>query len=109
MRQILLCAIGLCSMLSLADTCAAEATPDGASVETISDQNSGHAIHDLGLVAPTANSDDPTPAPSSTSTASSAEPIPELPTWALMLVFFLGLGLAGFKKSRKDRLSPGVE
>jgi hypothetical protein len=96
-------------MLSLADTCAAEARPDGAIVQTIPDHNSGHALHDLDLVTPTANSDDPTPAPSSTSTVSSAEPIPELPTWALMLVFFLGLGLARFKKSRKDRLSPGVE
>jgi hypothetical protein len=103
MRQILLCAIGSCSMLSLADTCAAEARPDGAIVQTISDHNSGHAIHDLGPVAPTANSDDPTPAPSSTWTVSSAQPIRELPTWAPMLVFFLGLGLAGFKKSRKER------
>jgi hypothetical protein len=96
-------------MLSLADTCAGEARPDGAIVQTISDHNSGRTIHDLGLVVPTANSDDPTPTPSSTSTVSSADPIPELPTWALMLVFFLGLGLAGFKKRRKDRLSPGVE
>ena len=42
-------------------------------------------------------------------TVSPAEPIPELPTWAMMLLCLMGLGLAGFKKGRKDRLSPGIE
>jgi hypothetical protein len=40
---------------------------------------------------------------------SSAEAVPELPTWAMMLLCLAGLGLAGFKKSRKDRLSPGID
>jgi hypothetical protein len=40
---------------------------------------------------------------------SNAEPVPELPIWALMLLFFGGLGLAKLKRGRKNRLSQGIE
>jgi hypothetical protein len=109
MRQIILRTIGLSLALGATDACAA--MPGGADILIISDNNSGHAIHDLGLLPPPPNSDNPTPAPASASTVerSEAAPIPELPTWAMMLLCLMGLGLAGFKKGRKDRLSPGIE
>jgi hypothetical protein len=107
--QIILRTIGLSLALGVAGAYAAGVTPDGAAVLTLSDRTPAHAVHDLGLLPPPGASDNPTPAPSSASTASSAEPIPELPTWAMMLVFFMGLGLAGFKRGRKDRLSPGIQ
>jgi hypothetical protein len=61
------------------------------------------------LSPPPPSSDSPTPTSASASTMSSAEAVPELPTWAMMLLCLAGLGLAGFKKSRKDRLSPGID
>jgi hypothetical protein len=109
MRQVLLCEIGLSLVLGAAEACAAEVTPDRAIIEIASDQNSGHVIHNLGLLPPPAASDNTTPASSTASTMNSADPIPELPTWAMMLLCLAGLGLAGFKKGRKDRLSPGIE
>jgi hypothetical protein len=68
-------------------------------------------MHDLGLAAPAANSEDPAPPLSSAPAVSSADatPVPELPTWAMMFLCFLGLGIAVFKRGRKDRLSPGIE
>jgi hypothetical protein len=39
----------------------------------------------------------------------SAEPVPELPIWAMLLLCFAGLGLARLKRGRKDRLSPGID
>ncbi len=109
-RQILLCAIGLGLALGAGSACAAGVAP-GAIVQTSPDHSSGSAIHNLGLAAPAANSEDPTAALSSVSTVSSADatPVPELPTWAMMFLCFLGLGIAVFKKGRKDRLSPGIE
>ena len=65
------------------------------------------ALRDLGDLSPPPDSDSAAPAP--TSTGSSAEPVPELPTWAMILLCFAGLGLAGFKRGRKDRLSPGID
>jgi hypothetical protein len=109
MRPILLYAGGLSFALAAGQANAAELTPSGAIIERASDQDSGHVIHDLGLLPPPANSDNPTPAPSPASTVNSAEPIPELPTWAMMLLCLMGLGLAGIKNGRKDRLSPGIE
>jgi hypothetical protein len=107
--QIILCAIGLSLALGAADACAAGVTPGGAGILTKSDNNSGHAVHDLGLLPPAPSSDNSTPTSASASTVSSAEPVPELPTWAMMLLCLAGLGLAGFRKGRKDRLSPGIE
>ncbi len=107
--QKLLCAIGLSLVLGAAEACAAGVTPGRAIIEIASDQNSGHVIHDLGVLQPAANSDNPIPTPSSAATVNSAEPIPELPTWAMMLLCLIGLGLARLKKGRKDRLSPGIE
>ena len=109
-REILPCVIGLCLALGAANACAADVAR-GAIVRTVSNRDSGPAIHDLGLAAPAANSEDPTPTPSSASTVSSADatPVPELPIWAMMLLCFVGLGIAGFKRGRKNRLSPGIE
>jgi hypothetical protein len=107
--KTLLYTIGLSLALGSAGACAAGVAPRGAIIEIASDQNSHHVINDLGLLPPTANSANPIPAPSSASTVNNAEPIPELPTWAMMLLCLMGLGLAGYKKSRKDRLSPGIE
>jgi hypothetical protein len=68
---------------------------------------SGDAIRDLGALPTAPEADNSTPA--SASTVGVAEPIPELPTWAMILLCFAGLGLAGFRRGRKDRLSPGLE
>jgi MYXO-CTERM domain-containing protein len=40
---------------------------------------------------------------------SSAQAVPELPTWAMMILCLAGLGLARFKRRRKNRLSQGIE
>jgi hypothetical protein len=111
MRLRLLYAVGLSFALGAAEVYAAGVTPSGAIVQSASDHSSGHPIHDLGLAPPAASSDDPVPTPSFASTASSADatPVPELPIWGMMLLCFVGLGIAGFKKGRKDRLSPGIE
>lgn len=106
-RQALLYAIGLSLALAAADASAAEAAR-GDAVQT-ADHNSGRVIHDLGPL-PSDGSDHPIPAPSSANVNSAqAAPVPELPTWAMMLLCLAGLGLAGLKKGRKDRLSPGIE
>jgi hypothetical protein len=110
MRLSLLCAAGLFFTLGTTGVYAAEVSPGGA-IQAASEHNSGHAIHDLGLAPPTASSDDSAPRASLASTASSADAtsVPELPTWGMMLIFFVGLGIARFKSGRKDRLSPGIE
>jgi hypothetical protein len=103
--QIILCTVGFSLALGATGARATQAASAAAIVQPAS--NSGDASRDLGALPPPRDSDNPTPA--SASPASSAEPIPELPTWVMMLVLFLGLGLAGFKKGRKDRLSPGMD
>lgn len=108
MRPIFLYAVGLSLALGAGEAFAAADTP-GAIIEIASSQGRDSLIHDLGLLPPPANSDDPAQAPSSASTVSSAEPVPELPTWAMMLVCLMGLGFAAVKKGRKNRLSPGIE
>ena len=108
MRPLLLCAVGISFALGMADAYAAMDAPGGAIIQMASDKDQGHAIHDLGLL-PLANTEGPTAAPASASTVNGAEPIPELPTWAMMLLCLAGLVLAGFRKGRKDRLSPGIE
>jgi hypothetical protein len=102
--KVILCAIGLFLAFGATQASAAQADPKRALVQTVS--NSTHPTRDLGDLPPPADSDNPTPA--STSTVSSAEPVPELPTWAMILLCFAGLGLAGFRRGRKDRLSPGL-
>jgi hypothetical protein len=108
--QIVLCAAGLSLALSAAGVSAAGVALSGATAQAAPDRDLGHAIRDLGLAAAAANSDDPTAARSFAPSASSADatPVPELPTWGMMLLFFVGLGFAAFKKGRKDRLSPGI-
>jgi hypothetical protein len=108
-RQIILSSVGLSLAFGAPEACAAGSAPSSAPIEIASDQRSGHVVHDLGLLPPPANADDPTARPASASKMNSAEPIPELPAWAMMLLCFIGLGLAGYKKGRRDRLSPGIE
>jgi hypothetical protein len=104
---MIVCMVGLSLALSAADARAAQHAPAGAGVQTGS--SSGHAVHDLGLLPPSPDSDLSTPPSSSASTISNAEPVPEMSTWAMMLLCLAGLGLAGFKKGRKNRLSPGID
>jgi hypothetical protein len=106
-RWIIL-SVGLTLALGAPDPCAAEAR-GSAPIEITPDQKSSHVVHDLGLLPPPVNSDNPTPGSASASKINTAEPIPELPTWAMMLLCLMGLGLAGIKNGRKDRLSPGIE
>jgi hypothetical protein len=102
--------IGLFFALGLAGPAViAMAAPSSTAIASKSDNNVGHAIQDIGLLPALASSENSTPALASASTGSNAEPIPELPTWTMMLVFFMGLGLAVFKRGRKDRLSPGID
>ena len=109
MRQIILSWVGLSLALGAPQAFAAGMAVGSAPVEVALIQNSDHVVHDLGVFPPPTDSDYPTPGPASTSKMNSAEPVPELPTWAIMLLCFIGLALAGYKKSRRDRLSPGLE
>jgi hypothetical protein len=102
------CVTGLVLALGSAEAYAtALAAPNNTAIAGGADENLDPAVQDLGLVPAPASSDNLTSA--SASTESSAEPVPELPTWAMMLVLFMGLGLARFKSGRKDRLSSGIE
>ena len=104
--QMIVCALGLSLTLGAADALAAQTAPAGAIGQTASD--SSHLIRDLGdAPPPPPGADAPTPA--SASTVGSAEPVPELPIWAMLLLCFAGLGLARFRRGRKDRLSPGFD
>lgn len=106
MRQIILVSFGLYLAIGALEACAAGAR-GGAPIEITSLKNSGHVVHDLGLLPPPENTDNPTPA--SASKMNSAEPVPELATWAMMLLCFIGLAVAGYKKGRRNRLSQGIE
>jgi hypothetical protein len=108
-RQIILKVVGLSLALGAGEACAAGTTPGNALIEITSDRNSDHVIRDLSLLPPPANSDRPTPALASIVNGAEPTPIPELPTWAMMLLCLVGFGLAGFKNGRKNRLSPGIE
>jgi hypothetical protein len=109
MRPIFLYAVGLSLALGAGEASAAAGTPSGALIAIASPKDQGSVVHDLGLLPPSDDSDSPAQGPPSASTVSSAEAIPELPTWAMMLLCLMGLGLAGFKRGRKDRLSPGIQ
>ena len=108
MRASLLYAVSSCLALGAAEAWTAGVTPAGAAIERA---NSGHVIPNLALPPLPADSDNPTPAAWSATTVNGAgaTPVPELPTWTMMLLSLAGLGLAGFKKGRKNRLSPGIE
>ena len=93
--------------LGAADACAAPADPVSPLIQIASDPS--RATRDLGDLPPPADSDDAATAPASGSTVSSAQPIPELPIWAMLILCFAGLGMARFRRGRKDRLSPGLE
>jgi hypothetical protein len=99
------CAIVLSLAFGAREARAVAAAPADALIQIAS--NSTHPIHDLGDLPPPPDSD--SAAPASAPSVSSAEPVPELPTWAMILLCFAGLGLAGLKRGRKDRLSPGID
>jgi hypothetical protein len=101
------CAIVLSLAFDAAEARATPAAPTGAIIQVAS--NSTHPIHDLGDLPPPPDADNPAPTSASASTVSSAQPVPELPIWAMLLLFFGGLGLAKLKRGRKNRLSPGLE
>jgi hypothetical protein len=103
--KVIVCAIGLSLALGAGEAGAARADRAGALIQTVS--NSTHLIQDLGDLPLPPDSDGA--APASASSVSSAEPVPELSTWAMMILCLAGLGLARFKRGRKDRLSPGIE
>jgi hypothetical protein len=102
---IVACTIALPLALGAAEARAHQTAPASALTQTVS--NSSHPIQDLGDLPPPPDPD--TPTPDSASSVSSAEPVPELPTWAMMILCLAGLGLATFKRGRKDRLSPGLD
>jgi len=101
------CSIVLSLAFGAAEALATSAAPTGAIIHVAS--NSTHPIHDLGDLPPPPDADNPAPMSASASSVSSAQPVPELPIWAMLLLFFGGLGLARFKRGRKNRLSPGIE
>jgi hypothetical protein len=103
--KVIVCAIGLSLALGAAAGGAAEAAPTATIVQMGS--TARDAIRDLGDLPPPPDSD--STAPASASSVSSAEPVPELPTWAMMILCLAGLGLARFKRGRKNRLSPGID
>jgi hypothetical protein len=103
--KVIVCAIGLSLALGAAEAYAAPAALSGAVAQPAS--TARDAIRDLGDLPPPPDSD--SAAPDSASSVSSAEPVPELPIWAMLLLCFAGLGLARLKRGRKDRLSPGIE
>jgi hypothetical protein len=105
--KIIVCTVGSFLALGAADARAAHLASTGAITQTA--PHSGQAIRDLGDLPPAPDSDNPVPRSASGSTVSTAEPVPELSTWAMMLLCLAGLGLAGFRKGRKERLSPGIE
>jgi hypothetical protein len=100
-------AIGLSLALGAAEACATPAAPAATIAQPGS--TARDAIRDLGDLPSPPDSDSTAPASTSTSSVSSAEPVPELPTWTMMILCLAGLGLARFKRGRKDRLSPGIE
>jgi hypothetical protein len=105
--KVIVCTIGLSLALSVAEAGAAPADPAAVLIQTVS--NSTHPIQDLGDLPPPPDSDSAAPASAPASSVSSAEPVPELPTWAMMILCLAGLGLARFKRGRRGRLSPGIE
>jgi hypothetical protein len=105
--KIILCTLSLSLALCAVEARAAQTATVGAIVQTAS--NSTHPIRDLGDLPPPPDADNQTPTSASVSTVSSAQPVPELQIWAMLLLFFGGLGLARLKRGRKDRLSPGLE
>jgi hypothetical protein len=99
------CAIVLALAFGAAEARATPAAPTGAIIQVAS--NSTHPIHDLGDLPPPPDSD--STAPASAPSVSSAQAVPELPTWAMMILCLAGLGLARFRRGRKNRLSQGIE
>jgi hypothetical protein len=100
-------AIALSLAFGAAEACAAQTAPASPLIQQI--PNASHPVQDLGDLPPPPDADDTNPATASASTVSNAQSVPELPVWAMLLVFFGGIALARLKRRRKDRLSPGLE
>jgi len=64
----------------------------------VSGQDAGHALREI-----------PLPPLAASSNSAEATPIPELPTWAMMILCLLGLGVARLRRGRRNRLSPGID
>jgi hypothetical protein len=104
--RMMVCALSLSLAFGAAE---ARAAKDAAAIAISQTAlNSGDVVRDLGALSSPSNADTSETSPSA-STVSSAQPVPELPTWAMILLCFAGLGLAGLKRGRKDRLSPGID
>jgi hypothetical protein len=103
--KVIVCAIGLSLTLGAAEAGAAQVTLAAA----IAQPASTAPIRDLGDLPPSPDSDGTGPESTAASSVSSAEAVPELPTWAMMVLCLAGLGLARFKRGRKNRLSPAIE
>ena len=98
--------------VALVTPCAVVAqAPRAEATIVASSDDADYSVDDPGPLSPQAGSGSPTSPPSSAANMSSAAatPIPELPTWAMMLLCLAGLGLAGLKRGRRNRLSPGIE
>jgi hypothetical protein len=94
--NIIACMVGLFLAPGAMEASAAQAAHAGA-IQTAS--NLGDAVRDLGVLPPPPDADNPTPTSPSAATVSSAQRAPELPIWAMLLLFFGGLGLAKLKKA----------
>jgi hypothetical protein len=103
--KVIVCAIGLSLTLGAAEAGAAQASLAGA----IAQPASTAPIRDLGDLPPPPDSDRTAPESTAAPSVSSAEAVPELPTWAMMVLCLAGLGLARFKRGRKNRLSPAID
>jgi hypothetical protein len=104
--KVIVCAIGLSLTLGAAEASAAQAALAAAIAQPAS---TAAPIRDLGDLPPPPDSDSTAPESTAASSVSSAEPVPELPTWAMMVLCLAGLGLARFKRGRKNRLSPAID
>jgi hypothetical protein len=105
--KVIVCAIGLSLTLGAAEAGAAQAALAAAIAQPAS--TAPEAIRDLGDLLQPPDSDSTAPESTAASSVSSAEPVPELPTWAMMVLCLAGLGLARFKRGRKNRLSPAID
>jgi hypothetical protein len=103
--KIIVCAVGLSLALGAAEAGAAEA----ALAAAIAQPASTAPIRDLGDLPQLSDSDSTAPESTAASSVSSAEAVPELPTWGMMILCLAGLGLARFKRGRKNRLSPAID
>ena len=105
--KVIVCAIALTLTLGAAEAGASEVGSTAAIFQPAS--NSHETIRDLGGLLPPTDPNSGASESTGVSSVSSAEPVPELPTWAMMVLCLAGLALARVKRSRKNRLSPAID